>query len=214
MKNQKGFGAVEALLIVVIVGLIGFVGWYVWNAKSDSESQFKASTSNESKDSNSPSIYKKTTKVPSSWVAFSNKYYKLTISHPTEWYVSGYEFSEFVEGTHQVYGVDMAKSKNKDCECATVTVKIYNQSLESTVAFEKNKLKLPKSNTNNLTVTNLKINGNDAVKIDAHDSNVLSGTMYLIYKDSYTYEVILFKDRSDNEISKDTLTSFESLQLN
>jgi hypothetical protein len=31
MKNQKGFSAVEGLLILVIVGLLGFVGWYVWS---------------------------------------------------------------------------------------------------------------------------------------------------------------------------------------
>lgn len=30
--NQSGFGAVEALLIVVIVALIGFVGWFVYNS--------------------------------------------------------------------------------------------------------------------------------------------------------------------------------------
>jgi hypothetical protein len=34
-KNQKGFGAVEGLLILVIVGLIGFVGWYVWHSKNN-----------------------------------------------------------------------------------------------------------------------------------------------------------------------------------
>lgn len=32
MKNQKGFGAIEALLILVIVGIIGGVGYYVYNA--------------------------------------------------------------------------------------------------------------------------------------------------------------------------------------
>jgi hypothetical protein len=29
--DQRGFSAVEALLILVIVGLLGFVGWYVWH---------------------------------------------------------------------------------------------------------------------------------------------------------------------------------------
>ncbi len=33
-RNQKGFGAIEGLLIVVAVGLIGFVGWYVWSSKN------------------------------------------------------------------------------------------------------------------------------------------------------------------------------------
>jgi hypothetical protein len=34
-NNQKGFSAVEGLLILVIVGLIGFIGWYVWDKKQD-----------------------------------------------------------------------------------------------------------------------------------------------------------------------------------
>jgi hypothetical protein len=36
-KNQKGFSAIEGLLIFIIVGIIAGVGWYVWdsNKKTD-----------------------------------------------------------------------------------------------------------------------------------------------------------------------------------
>jgi hypothetical protein len=34
MKNQQGFSAVEALLILIIAGLVGFTGWFVLSAKS------------------------------------------------------------------------------------------------------------------------------------------------------------------------------------
>jgi cytoskeletal protein RodZ len=48
-KNQKGFGAVEGLLIFVIVGLIAFIGWYVWHSKNAADKTLsaanKASTS-------------------------------------------------------------------------------------------------------------------------------------------------------------------------
>jgi predicted negative regulator of RcsB-dependent stress response len=40
-KNQKGFSAVEAVLILVIVGLIGFVGWYVWHSKNNIDNSYK-----------------------------------------------------------------------------------------------------------------------------------------------------------------------------
>ena len=30
-KNQRGFGAIEVLLVIVVVGLVGFGGWYVWH---------------------------------------------------------------------------------------------------------------------------------------------------------------------------------------
>lgn len=33
-RDQKGFTALEGLLILVILGTIGFVGWYVYNAKT------------------------------------------------------------------------------------------------------------------------------------------------------------------------------------
>jgi cytoskeletal protein RodZ len=36
-KNQTGFGAIEAVLILVIVGMIGFVGWYVLNAQKNTD---------------------------------------------------------------------------------------------------------------------------------------------------------------------------------
>lgn len=41
-KNQKGFSAVEGLLILIIVGLIGFTGWYVWQAKQNADKTLNA----------------------------------------------------------------------------------------------------------------------------------------------------------------------------
>lgn len=37
-NNQKGFSAVEALIILVIVGLIGFAGWFVWQSQKNDDS--------------------------------------------------------------------------------------------------------------------------------------------------------------------------------
>jgi hypothetical protein len=48
MKNQKGFGAVEGLLILVIVGILGFVGWYVWHSKNNANQIYKNMTNSES----------------------------------------------------------------------------------------------------------------------------------------------------------------------
>ncbi|HEX5798371.1 MAG TPA: hypothetical protein VFX79_03365 [Candidatus Saccharimonadales bacterium] len=56
MKNQKGFGAIEALLILVIIGIIGGVGYYVYNANknepqiSDSSIQHKNNSKGEVKE--------------------------------------------------------------------------------------------------------------------------------------------------------------------
>jgi hypothetical protein len=37
--NQKGFGAIEALLILIIVAGLGFVGWYVMNSNKQTKDQ-------------------------------------------------------------------------------------------------------------------------------------------------------------------------------
>jgi type II secretory pathway pseudopilin PulG len=37
-KQENGFSAVEALLIVIIVGMLAGVGWYVWHANSQANS--------------------------------------------------------------------------------------------------------------------------------------------------------------------------------
>ena len=39
-RGQKGFGAVEALLILVIVGTLAAVGWYVYDTKKDADATY------------------------------------------------------------------------------------------------------------------------------------------------------------------------------
>lgn len=45
MNNQKGFGVVEVILILIIVGIIGFTGWRVYEANKEiSQSPVENST--------------------------------------------------------------------------------------------------------------------------------------------------------------------------
>src|SRR4051812_7327602 len=44
-SNQKGFSAVEGLLILVVVCLIGFIGWYVWRTKSQTDKSLNTAAS-------------------------------------------------------------------------------------------------------------------------------------------------------------------------
>jgi hypothetical protein len=39
-NNQKGFGAVELVLILVALGLVGFAGWYVYSSKQNADSSY------------------------------------------------------------------------------------------------------------------------------------------------------------------------------
>lgn len=37
MRRQNGFGALQAILIIIILGIIGFAGWFVWQTRAASD---------------------------------------------------------------------------------------------------------------------------------------------------------------------------------
>jgi sensor histidine kinase regulating citrate/malate metabolism len=41
-NNQKGFGAVEEMLLIIIVLLVGFIGYYVYHTKNNTNSTYNA----------------------------------------------------------------------------------------------------------------------------------------------------------------------------
>lgn len=45
MKSQKGFSAVETILLVIIVGLIGFTGWYVYTTQQNTNDSLDTAAS-------------------------------------------------------------------------------------------------------------------------------------------------------------------------
>jgi hypothetical protein len=83
IKNQKGFSAVEGMLILVIVGIIGGVGWYVWN----SNNKANQSLDNASKASSTGVSQIKVSgfKVPSDWLTYRNDDYGFSFKHPNDW---------------------------------------------------------------------------------------------------------------------------------
>jgi len=58
-KNQSGFAALEAVLILVIIGILGFTGWFVWQAKNNADKSLLPNNST------TPVIKKKATTSPS-----------------------------------------------------------------------------------------------------------------------------------------------------
>lgn len=52
--NQKGFGAVEVIIVLVVVGLIGGAGWYVWQKNKDNDSTKTTQNDRPSKSENKP----------------------------------------------------------------------------------------------------------------------------------------------------------------
>jgi hypothetical protein len=45
MSNQKGFAALESLLIIVVVAIIGFTGWYALHAKKATDKSLTTASS-------------------------------------------------------------------------------------------------------------------------------------------------------------------------
>ncbi|MBX4190735.1 hypothetical protein KW794_01470 [Candidatus Saccharibacteria bacterium] len=85
MKSQKGFSAIEGLLILVIVGLLGFVGWFVYN----SNTKTNQSLSNAEKTSASNKLPSKpsTSKAGETdgWKSFSTTAGQFSLKYPATW---------------------------------------------------------------------------------------------------------------------------------
>jgi hypothetical protein len=88
-KNQSGFSAIAALLILVIVGIIGGTGWYVVQANNkatDTLDNAGLGTTAKAKKK------KQTTPTPASqadpttnWTAYSSKAGEFSLKYPSSW---------------------------------------------------------------------------------------------------------------------------------
>lgn len=76
MKNQKGFSAVEALLILIIIGLLSVIGWHVWDSNKKTNGSAKIA---ESKPLNGN---------PSEWSWYEKKGAGFKFSYPKNWKIT------------------------------------------------------------------------------------------------------------------------------
>lgn len=86
-KDQRGFGAVQALILVAIAGLVGGTVWYVWHIQSTNKT-----TSTTTQPTILPSQNtEKPTKPPTApdptddWTAFSSAKGKFSLKYPKKW---------------------------------------------------------------------------------------------------------------------------------
>lgn len=83
--NQKGFGAVEAILTMVIIGLIGGTGWYVWNAKNSTEDTLKPNNSSLPKKDKAPVSSKPVfNKLPDGFAEYKVDEFGFRMGYPAE----------------------------------------------------------------------------------------------------------------------------------
>lgn len=84
-QNQKGFGAVEGVLIVVLVLAIAFGGWYVWKQQpvADNGAKKNATAQKQANSTNKPEP-----QVPdpaADWITYTNTDGKFSFKHPKSW---------------------------------------------------------------------------------------------------------------------------------
>lgn len=78
IKNERGFGAVEFILIIVVVGLIGGLGWYAIHTRKNKD--------NPAPISNTSTANTTTTKSANfyyGWKSYSK--YGITFKYPADW---------------------------------------------------------------------------------------------------------------------------------
>lgn len=79
-QYQKGFGAVEAIIIILIAGLIGFGGWFVWQKQQKDNVQPTTNNSGQSEN------VQKTANPYTSWKTYDDG--TVSFKYPNTWSVA------------------------------------------------------------------------------------------------------------------------------
>jgi hypothetical protein len=87
MKNEKGFGLVEIIIIIVILGVIGFGGWYVWQANNPPQPQSKTQTETPAQNQAEPK--EEPVDPYDGWKSYTFKYEKFSLKYPATYTVTG-----------------------------------------------------------------------------------------------------------------------------
>lgn len=72
--RQKGFGAVELIVVIVVLALVAVGGWYVWQANQKSQSATN----------NQPSAQSDTY---ANWKTYCDEVHNVCFKHPSDWKV-------------------------------------------------------------------------------------------------------------------------------
>jgi type II secretory pathway pseudopilin PulG len=85
--NQRGFTAVEAILLLVVVGLIGGTGWYVWTQRTGKAQGNQPSSNTQTSEQTNNQQSTKAADETASWTLFtSSKGWQLRIPDGWELY--------------------------------------------------------------------------------------------------------------------------------
>jgi type II secretory pathway pseudopilin PulG len=84
-KNQKGYGIVELLLVIVLVGIFAFAGWYILDSNKTADtslSSAEAVSSSTAKNSKALASAKDST---ADWITYSSQDGQYMVKYPKSW---------------------------------------------------------------------------------------------------------------------------------
>ena len=178
-KNERGFGAVEVLLIVVFIALIGVGGWWVWQKNQDASKP--ASNTNTSA---APSTGNQGTSTPQKNTLSVTS--DVTAEVPEGWVVQKQpaDCPEFITRVECVSGAEVSPKdapKNLSGEPFSVLVKVYKAAgATSAKSWFINTMEMGSPASNDQTSTD-KINGYDTYYFKQNDTSY-SQVNYLFLK--------------------------------
>lgn len=105
LLTQKGFSALEGLLILVVIGIIGGVGYFVFQAR-DQSNQTAKNTSASQTSQTSP-LETTTNDTYAGWTTYTSRVEKMTFKYPDDWAATKNENDNGVDSM-----VVVAPSKN------------------------------------------------------------------------------------------------------
>ena len=82
-NNEKGFGVLGLLLIILTILLIGVAGWYVWNKQQKDDATSKTTSSASGKKAAESGAAEKD--PTAGWIAYSNAPGDFSFRHPSTW---------------------------------------------------------------------------------------------------------------------------------
>lgn len=85
INNQKGFGMVEVIIILIVLALLGTVGWYVWKKQNDKEKKGASTTSQQTNKDNPAAVEEKAPDATADWTTYTNTPGKFSFKHPKTW---------------------------------------------------------------------------------------------------------------------------------
>ncbi len=121
--NQKGFSAIEILIVIIVITLVGFVGWRVYDSNKDegssSATQQDDQTNEQQDEVEQTQVNQKNEEpvdtIPDGWTEYKDAKTGVSFLHPLAWSVEdkstedfGLSLSvtsdDFVETPNSVYG--------------------------------------------------------------------------------------------------------------